>query len=202
MSDAVCPVNRLHHDWQNGLTCRWCSATRTPAEAIVSGLASRRGGDEDSARALLDAHRAAVLAADGQAYDGELAMLRGLARTLRVVVRPDDTSVDVAEVRRLLHEHAADEAEAREKSSPAGADATPEFFQPGHTYTRNLPYRAPELRPDFQCTGVGHHPTKSEPRAFGFYRSGSMSPWGSVALNSEAWADGWVDVTEGGAADA
>jgi hypothetical protein len=59
----------------------------------------------------------------GEAYDGELAMLRGLVRTLRVVVRPDE--VDVAEVRRLLHEHASDDAAARKKSSPAGADATP-----------------------------------------------------------------------------
>ncbi|MFI1702012.1 hypothetical protein ACH419_39530 [Streptomyces bobili] len=60
-------------------------------------------------RAALDAHRAEVLAGDGQAYDGELAMLRGLVRTLRVVVREDN---NVAEVRRLLHQHAADEAAA------------------------------------------------------------------------------------------
>lgn len=48
-------------------------------------------------------------APDAEAYPGELAMLRGLVRTLRVVVRYDD---DVAEVRRLLHQHAADEAAA------------------------------------------------------------------------------------------
>ncbi|HZF92023.1 hypothetical protein [Streptomyces sp.] len=47
---------------------------------------------------------------DAQAYPGELAMLRGLVRTLRVVVRPDD--VDVREVRRLLHQHSADEGAA------------------------------------------------------------------------------------------
>jgi len=46
-----------------------------------------------------------------EAYDGELAMLRGLVRTLRVVVRPDDA--DVTEVRRLLHQHVADETAAR-----------------------------------------------------------------------------------------
>ncbi|MGX1221947.1 hypothetical protein [Streptomyces ambofaciens] len=46
-----------------------------------------------------------------EAYDGELAMLRGLVRTLRVVVRPDDA--DMAEVRRLLWQHTADENEAR-----------------------------------------------------------------------------------------
>ncbi|MFF7553625.1 hypothetical protein ACFZA9_12145 [Streptomyces olivaceus] len=174
MSATVCSVNPPGHYWQNGLVCRWCEATRTPAEAIVSGLASRRGGDETSAQNLvdayraqilaeakvetvdwlvkkasektlwdvgilaskvdrgavraflgtahyrdaMDAHRAEVLAADGQAYDGELAMLRGLVRTLRVVVRPDDA--DVAEVRRLLHEHAADERDARQGGAGRG----------------------------------------------------------------------------------
>lgn len=60
--DAVlCPVNPIGHEW-DGLGCRWCPATRTPAEAIVSGLASRRGGDRGSACALLEAYRAALLA--------------------------------------------------------------------------------------------------------------------------------------------
>ncbi|CAL9371794.1 hypothetical protein [Streptomyces sp. enrichment culture] len=59
---ATCPTNPPGHDWQNGLTCRWCPATRTPTEAILSGLASRRGGDETSAQKLLDAHRAGILA--------------------------------------------------------------------------------------------------------------------------------------------
>ncbi|MFC9681332.1 hypothetical protein [Streptomyces sp. NPDC056948] len=60
-------------------------------------------------------------------YPGELEMFRGLVRTLRTVVRENNT---FDEVRRLLWEHATDEAaahaEAREKSSPDGADATPE----------------------------------------------------------------------------
>lgn len=67
-----------------------------------------------------------VATEDKQAYDGELAMLRGLVRTLHVVVRPDQ--VDVGEVRRLLHEHATDDAAAREqqgKSTAASGDATP-----------------------------------------------------------------------------
>ena len=68
------------------------------------------GNDSDRyARELLAEHRAEVLVEDGQAYDGELAMLRGLVRTLRVVVRYDN---NVAEVRRLLHQHAADQAAA------------------------------------------------------------------------------------------
>lgn len=60
------------------------------------------------------------------AYPGELEMLRGLVRTLRVAVRPDE--VDVAEVRRLLHHHASDDAAAREqargKSTATSGDAT------------------------------------------------------------------------------
>jgi len=62
VSGTVCPVNPPGHGWQNGLTCRWCWGTRTAEEAIVSGLASRRGGDEESARRLLAAYRASVLA--------------------------------------------------------------------------------------------------------------------------------------------
>lgn len=74
------------------------------------------------ALALLARHDADTRAAsdDEQAYDGELAMLRGLFRTLRVVVRPDDPEVDVAEVRRLLHHHADDDAAARQ--DPNGGD--------------------------------------------------------------------------------
>lgn len=61
MTATVCPINPPGHDWQNGLSCHWCDATRTPGEAIVSGLASRRGGTLDGARELLDAYRAEIL---------------------------------------------------------------------------------------------------------------------------------------------
>lgn len=60
MSATICPMNPPGHDWRNGLVCR-CGATRTAGEAIVSGLASRRGGSEESARALLDAFTAGLL---------------------------------------------------------------------------------------------------------------------------------------------
>lgn len=62
MTATICPINPPGHDWQNGLDCRWCDATRTPEEAILSGLASRRGGDSASARALLDAYTTTLLA--------------------------------------------------------------------------------------------------------------------------------------------
>lgn len=58
-------------------------------------------------------------------FPGELEMFRFLVRTLRTVVRENDT---LPEVRRLLWQHAADEGaayDARQKSSPTGVDATP-----------------------------------------------------------------------------
>lgn len=66
---------------------------------------------------------------DEQAYDGELDMLRGLVRTLRVVVRRDSSAeAQRAVVRQLLHEHVTDEAAARveaEKATASAAPATP-----------------------------------------------------------------------------
>ena len=94
------------------------------SEDSMGGIATLH--DVTDAEQLVDTHRAEVLAADGQAYDGELAMLRSLRRTLRAVTR---YGTDIDEVRKLLAEHTADDAaarlEAKEKSSPARADATP-----------------------------------------------------------------------------
>lgn len=80
---------------------------------------------QSRAAEMVDGYRASVLAEDGQAYDGELAMLRELARTLRTVVRPDNDQVDIAEVRRLLHHHANDDAAARAMAAADPAQ-TPE----------------------------------------------------------------------------
>lgn len=82
---------------------------RDTIEAALRGAAG--WGDSDRVDRLLAGHRAEVLAEDGQAYDGELAMLRDLVRTLRVAARPDDA--DLGEIRRLLHHHATDDAAAR-----------------------------------------------------------------------------------------
>ncbi|MFF1483086.1 hypothetical protein ACIGZH_01915 [Streptomyces sp. NPDC058319] len=46
-----------------------------------------------------------------ESYPGELDMLRSLVRTLRMVVRPADASLN--EVRRLLWQHASDDGAAR-----------------------------------------------------------------------------------------
>ena len=81
----------------------------------AAGLLNR-WADENPAAATPE-----VIAADEQAYDDELAMLRGLVRTLRVAARQDDLPA----VQQALIHHASDDAEAREKSSRKTADATP-----------------------------------------------------------------------------
>jgi hypothetical protein len=58
------------------------------------------------------AHRAEVLTADGQEYDGQLAMLTGLIATIRATVAHG--SLD--DVRKLLDEHHHDDADAREEA--------------------------------------------------------------------------------------
>lgn len=149
---------------------------------------------EPRAAELVDAHRARVLAEDGQAYDGELAMFRGLFRTLRAVVRPDD--VDLNEVRRLVHHHTADDAAARaEKSSPTGADATPPFFQPGITYRSR---RCADLL--FECLTLSADPDTGAPRAIG-WRFGPphsrIRKHKIAALDAHDWACcDWTEATD------
>jgi len=67
---------------------------------------------------LYSAVRAEVLAEDGQAYPGELAMLHGLIATLTAVAEHGD----LTQVRKLLEEHQADTAAARAETTtvPAG----------------------------------------------------------------------------------
>ncbi|MFC7909013.1 hypothetical protein [Streptomyces nigra] len=93
------------------------------------------------------------------------------------------------------------EAEGLLRASGSDTEGEPEapgFFRPGRTYTRVLPFRAPEDRPNFECLGVGRHPTKGSLRAFGFEQPGVGRPWASAAQRMEEWTDGWVDVTPDG----
>lgn len=75
-----------------------------------------------------------------------------------------------------------------------------DFFQPGHTYTADEPFTAPELRPNFQCVAVAIHPTTGNRRALGFEQRGAGARWASSSMRDEEWADGWVVVTEDGEA--
>lgn len=96
----------------------------TARDEIELALAKHcRRDPEGSAARLLAQYDAELSSAE--AYPGELVMLRGLVATLRAVAEHGDLS----DVRQLLAEHQRDEQdaydEAGEKSSPAGADATP-----------------------------------------------------------------------------
>ncbi|MEU9558034.1 hypothetical protein [Streptomyces fumanus] len=73
---------------------------------------------EDDARQFLAEHdarvRAEALAADGQAYDGELAMLRGLVSTLRVMARHGD----LADIQHLFEVYDRDVRDATAGPAP------------------------------------------------------------------------------------
>ncbi|MFJ4681993.1 hypothetical protein [Streptomyces sp. NPDC088789] len=163
------------------------------ADYIVQCLRESGSMYEDDARRFLaehDAHlRAEVLAADGQAYDGELAMLHGLIATLAAVVEHGD----LGDVRKLLAEHRADDAEAR-----TGVTAAPNFFQPGHTYTDDD--HATDWR--FRCDSITTHPEDGERTALGWrYFRGQWEP---CAYGEDDWeihqdVGTWFFATEGGA---
>ncbi|MEU3507610.1 hypothetical protein ABZ733_06740 [Streptomyces longwoodensis] len=89
-------------------------------------------------------------------------------------------------------------ADAEGKSSRT-ADATPDFFQPGHTYVKGQDgYKAPEQTWTFRCVAVSDHPREGAGRrAFGFMRQG-IGPWDSSAVREGEYERGWTDVTEGG----
>ncbi|MEV8432037.1 hypothetical protein ACWHLZ_27875 [Streptomyces chartreusis] len=131
-----------------------------------------------------------------EAYPGELVMLRGVVATLRAVAEHGD----LPEVRQVLAEHQRDEqdayAETREKSSPTGADATPDFFQPGRTYSKGQDgYKAPEQTWQFRCVAVADHPRDGAGRrAFGFMRQG-LGPWESSGVREGEYERGWTDTT-------
>ncbi|WP_171108669.1 MULTISPECIES: hypothetical protein [unclassified Streptomyces] len=147
-------------------------------------------------REMAGAPRGGVLSTTEQ-FPGELVMFRGLVRTLRVAARFED----MAEVQRLLYEHDADEraahTEAQEKSSPDGAGATPDFFQPGHTYSKGQDgYKAPEQTWQFRCVAIADHPREDAGRrAFGFMRQG-IGRWESVGVREGEFERGWTDITD------
>ncbi|MEU7435686.1 hypothetical protein AB0B07_33335 [Streptomyces sioyaensis] len=89
-------------------------------------------------------------------------------------------------------------ASARDSlKAPVTPDTTPDFFRAGRTYIRNLPFRAPEARPNFQCVAVATHPTKGTLRALGFEQASAGAPWVSASMRTEEWVDGWSEVREG-----
>lgn len=92
-------VKKAREEGRNNRDCRTRGDVLFRMADKISRGAIRPPLSSASARLLTDAER----------YPGELAMLRGLAGVLRVVAEHSD---DMAEVRRLLAEHAADEQDA------------------------------------------------------------------------------------------
>ncbi|MGW4043035.1 hypothetical protein [Streptomyces sp. NPDC004721] len=133
-----------------------------------------------------------------EAYPGELATYRQLVRALRADVRPDDA--DLNQVRERLHRHAATDVKAREEAkgkSSREADATPDFFQPGHTYADS---EFPQYDWQFRCDTITTHPEDGERTALG-WRSFNGS-WEPYAYGEDDWDVhkhvGHTDVTEDG----
>lgn len=92
---------------------------RVSARARIHAMFNLDEAGERELDVRLDAHRAEVLAADGQAYDGQLAMLTGLVATLNAVAEHGDLS----EVRKVLAEYAIDDAAARSAAEGGAAGA-------------------------------------------------------------------------------
>jgi hypothetical protein len=85
-------------------------------------------------------------------------------------------------------------ADAEEKATAPAATATPDFFQPGHTYTK---LRGTWL---FQCDHITTHPDRGDRAAFGWLRRNEKhDEWVPNFKSEGAWThDGWTDVTEAG----
>jgi hypothetical protein len=91
-----------------------------------------------------------------EAYDGELAMLRGLVRTLRVAARQSDLPA----VQQALINHATDDAAAREENTPADkrrADLLTAIRAHGGRWKSGRAVRVLRL--------LGHHPVSPKTAA-------------------------------------
>lgn len=149
-------------------------------EALYAALCAR-GTEHVAAVDLINNHDAEELnkAADTIATDrdttnpsaGKGAYRRGMNRAEDIV-------------RRLA-------AVAGEKNSPAGADTTPDFFQPGHVYTRQHHARTVE----FHVRYIDISPDGGYPEAFGWRKDPEIDVWLPATSDD---MDGWIDITGSG----
>lgn len=95
---------------------------------------------------------------EGEAYPGELQRLRARMRELRAAALRRE---DLARVQQVLMTHATYEAQVASKA----ADATPDFFEPGRTYSE------PDGSTDwqFRCDMVTTHPEDCSRTALGWH---------------------------------
>lgn len=162
---------------------------------------------DDVRRALTDAYKDGIahdgltvgdlmnalttdMALDAEVYPGELAMLRGLVRTLRVAGRQGDLPA----VQQALLHHAVDDANARDAAEKQGG---PDFFQVGRTYTDGNGFRAPELTTLFMVEHVTRHPVRGHLRAIGWSKTGEPGATWHGDFRDDDEFHGWTDVTEG-----
>lgn len=110
----------------------------------------------ETAEQMLDAYRAEILAeTEAKLYDG-------LVSFNAVACWP---VLQLAQMRQYLAEHLASVLHAAgEKATPTEAKATPDFFQPGHTYTE--PGDTTDWR--FRCDSITTHPENGERTALGW----------------------------------
>jgi hypothetical protein len=156
-------------------------------EQLVHQLQCQGPLSETGARELADA----AIGEGVEAYAGELAMLRTLTRTLRSLA----LHRDFAAIEQALIDHASDDAAARDdakgKSSPTGADATPSFFQPGHTYAFG------DHR--FQCVHLVTHPAHGGVVAWGWFGRVGTGAWRHTSFGRRQYAArAWDDITGAG----
>ena len=77
------------------------------------------------------------------------------------------------------------------------ADAAPDFFLPGRTYTRQCHGDTAEFRVQY----IGADPEFGDRQAFGWYRRRPRTSWHPYSQDeAEFVANGWTEVTEGGEA--
>lgn len=69
-----------------------------------------------------------------------------------------------------------------------------DFYRSGVTYTKNDPYKAPEINPLFHCVASFKHPDTGEWMALGLQGAGYGSPWDLSIYTQEQWdkEPGWV----------
>lgn len=133
---------------------------------------------DDEAEGLLNADRAEVISELAEKLDSRLRLTR-------------HKTVSKDAIRRFLQlEASAARAATGKKSSRPAADATPDFFQPGHRYALDI-WR-------FHCATVATHPTTGEQQAIGWIQVSDGS-WTTYAYSAAEWGASWTDVTEGGA---
>ncbi|MFD8577208.1 hypothetical protein ACFV1H_17985 [Streptomyces virginiae] len=116
-----------------------------------------------------------------------------LETALRHLGASENTAVAVAA--RVAAEFRAEVFLKGKGTGTTGNEPTPDFFQPGRTYTDNNGYRAPELTTHFHVEHVTRHPEGGQLRAIGWSRSlAPGSRWHGDFRDGDEFA-GWTELS-------